>query len=297
MKNIIVTGATSYIAVALINRLVCAGFIVYAVIRPGTMNRDKIPKNENIRVLELDMEEIDKLAEMKLYASAIYHFAWEGVRGEARNNSDLQFKNYELSKKCIEVSIKMKIPYFIGIGSQEEYGITEQVITERTMLKPISEYGKEKAETYYYGMELSRNASIKFLWARIFSAYGIGENSNTLLMQCINKMQNHESMNLTLCQHMWDYTYVDDVAEALFLLLDKRVESGAYNISYGHARILKEFVLDMKRILKSNSILNFGAIPYSAVGPIQMNPDVSKLIEATEWVPKIDFETGIRKMI
>lgn len=290
------TGATSYIALSLINKLIQENYFVYAIIRPNSPNKIKIPTHPNIDVIELDMAEVEKMSELKIQdIDALYHFAWEGVRGEARNDNALQYRNYVATIKCIEASIKLHVPYFIGIGSQAEYKITNQVITEDTALLPASEYGKYKVESYNYGMK--ERDRINFVWARIFSAYGKGESSDTLLMQCINKMRKNETIDLSPCEHMWDYTYIEDVANALFLLMSKEVEAGAYNISYGQARKLKEYVLQIKDILFSESYLNFGAFPYQSDVIIQMNPDVSKLKKQTGWKPEIDFETGIRKII
>lgn len=298
MRNVIISGATSFLAVSLINRLLRAGCMIYAIVRPNSINLNRIPLNENIRIIELNISEIQKLGEFALpNIDAIYHFAWEGVRGEARNNNELQERNYKNTKRCIDECIKLKIPYFIGIGSQAEYGITDQIITEETALEPICAYGRNKVKSYNYGMDMYRKEKFSFVWARIFSAYGPNENPNTLLMECITKMKRNETINLSPCEHMWDYTYCDDVAEALFLLLERKVKSGAYNISYGQARRLKEYILQLKSIMQSKSFLNFGAFSYDKRQNVQMNPDVSKLKNETGWAPIYDFETGIKKMI
>ena len=297
MKRVIVTGATSNIAISLINKLIREKYYVYAVIRPDTKNRYKIPQNDKISVLDIDMEEISKLGDYNIRACAIYHFAWEGIRGEERNNSYLQAKSSAAAKRCMELSVKMNIPFFIGIGSQAEYGVTKDLITEDTELKPLSEYGKKKAEAYNYGVQLYQDSSYTFIWARIFSAFGQEDNRDTLLMQCIQKMKLNQPVNLSPCEHLWDYTYVDDVAEALLLLLDKKVKSGAYNISYGKSRKLKEYIIQMKKLLHSDSILNFGAIPYIEDTVVQMNPDVSKLVTATDWKPEVDFIEGISRVL
>lgn len=299
MKSVIVTGATSYIAVALINRLLLEDYKVYAVTRPKSLNLAKIPKHKNVEIIELDMEEIEQLVDYRLgNVDALYHFAWEGVRGEARNDTILQQRNFMCSVRCINAAIHMNIPCFVGIGSQAEYAITKEVISENTPLAPNTEYGKKKVAVYKYGMDICKaNREFRFLWARIFSTYGVGESNNTLIMKCIKKMHKGEEINLSPCQHLWDYTYVDDVAEALFLLLISNANDGAYNISSGLARPLKEFVEIIKYSMASDSKLNFGVIPYGNTIPVQMNPDVSKLEKATGWKAKTSFEKGIRRVI
>ena len=299
MKSVIVTGATSYIAVALIKKILQEGYHVYAVVRPKSSNMEKVPKHKNVEIIELSMDEINRLSEYKLEkVEALYHFAWEGVRGEARNDVELQQKNYLYSTQCIDTAIKINIPCFVGIGSQAEYQITNDIITEDTPLIPNTEYGKQKVGVYKYGMDACETEKeFHFLWARIFSTYGIGENNSTLIMQCIDKMLAGEVVELSPCQHLWDYTYIEDVAEALYLLMEKNANSGAYNVSEGRARPLKEFVKTIKCLTESESELHFGVIPYGDRPPVQMNPDVSKLKNATGWKPLTSFEKGIMKVV
>lgn len=298
MKSIIVTGATSYIATALTQRLLKENYKVYAIVRPYSHNIEKVPRHKNVEIIELDMQEINQLSDYKFEnVEALYHFAWEGVRGEKRNDVALQQKNYEYSIKCIDTALKMGIPYFVGVGSQAEYAITKDIITEDTALRPDTEYGKQKAAVYKYGMDACQTEETCFLWARIFSTYGIGEDNNTLIMQCIERMRGGAAIDLSPCQHLWDYTYIDDVAEALLMLVKSGVSCGAYNISSGQAKPLKEFVEAIKNLMSSKSELRFGAIPYGSNPPIEMNPDVSKLKDATGWEPLTSFEEGIRKII
>lgn len=297
-KSVIVTGATSYIAVALIERLIKSEYTVYAVIRPNSANRLRIPQDIRIKLIELDMADIGRLPELGLpHCCALYHFAWSGVRGEQRQDALLQEKNLYQTKKVISAACEMGIPNFIGIGSQAEYGITSNRISEDMELKPVTEYGRKKAQAYHFGMEITEKAPITFIWARIFSVYGEGDDKSTLLMQCMDKMRRNEPISLSPCEHLWDYTYVTDVAEALFLLLDKKAVSGAYNVSFGEAQKLKDFVLQIKKITGSDSVLHFGAIPYGSLPTVQMDPDVNKLKDSTGWKPEIAFEDGIRQII
>lgn len=298
MKSVIVTGATSYIAVALINKLVKQGVKVYAIVRPQTQNLYKLPCSPSIEVIELGMQDAKRILNYGLgNIQAVYHFAWEGVRGNQRNDSILQEKNYEAAKSWIDMAIEMQIPYFIGMGSQAEYGITEGVVTEATRPKPDSEYGKQKLRVYGYGMDRCIQEVTTFIWARIFSVYGHGENPNTLIMQCLDKMQRNEAIDLSPCEHQWDYLYIEDAAEALFCLWNCNPRLGAYNIAYGEPRKLKDYIVQMRSILQSESKLRFGAIPYGDKPPAELNPDISKIQQEIGWMPQIEFEAGIRKIV
>ena len=62
--NIVVTGATSFLGAALCKELVSRGHQVYAVVRPGSNNRQVLEKLENdsqFHILFRPVEELDHL--------------------------------------------------------------------------------------------------------------------------------------------------------------------------------------------------------------------------------------------
>ncbi len=295
MPKVIVTGATSYLAIALIKRLLAEKYYVYAVIRPKSANSSKLPKNTHLFILELDMNNYFSLSAMELgKIDAIYHFAWDGVRGSDRTITSLQMSNIEATKQLLDVAHQKHISYFIGMGSQAEYGLTaKQLVTEEMPLNPLDAYGIAKKQIYDLGMKAAEQYGFTFVWARIFSAYGYGESPNTLIMSSFRKMLKDEEIKLSPCEHLWDYLYLDDLANALHLLYKAQCPTGAYNVSYGCPRPLKDYVEEMKEVLHSNSRLEFGAIPYGQ-NVVQMNPSITKIRSAASWTPKINFVTGIQ---
>lgn len=297
MRKVIVTGATSYIAVALIKLLLEEQYFIYAVIRPGSSNRHKLPSSDRLVILELDISGYATLDAMCPDGiDAVYHFAWEGVRGSSRTDNSIQSCNVLCAKQLLDVVCRHNIPCFIGMGSQAEYGMTgKELITEDTPLCPLDAYGAAKKYIYEYGAGLAGQKGFTFIWSRIFSTYGYGESSSTLIMSSLSKMLRGEDVRLSPCEHLWDYLYRDDLANALYLLYKTQCATGAYNISYGCPRPLKHYMENMRDILHSDSRLLFGAIPYGE-NIVQMNPSIEKIRSATLWIPKTDFETGIRKL-
>ena len=62
--NIVVTGATSFLGAALCKELVSRGHQVYAVVRPGSNNRQVLKKLENdshFHIIFRNLEELDQL--------------------------------------------------------------------------------------------------------------------------------------------------------------------------------------------------------------------------------------------
>ena len=223
--------------------------------------------------------------------------AWEGVRCQCRDDSVCQNKNYICTINAMNVAIKLSCNTFIGIGSQAEYGKCIGKIDEDYQTNAITEYGRSKLKTYKSLDIIAKENNIKFIWARIFSVYGIYDSDETLVISALNKMVSNEKIQLTQCIQNWDFLYVEDAAKVLYLLGNKPSENGVYNIASGESRKLKDFVLAMKKVLKSTSILQFGAVPYSKEGIVSFEPCVDKLKRNLVWSYQIRFEDGINRIL
>ena len=299
MKNVIVTGATSFIGVHIIKEYLKNNCAVIAVIRPNSKNLDRLPKNNLLTVLEISMEKIERLIEEieNKKIDIFYHLAWDGVRVPYRDDAKLQNENYKCAINALKVAIRLGCDTFIGAGSQAEYGKCVGKINESYPAKPITEYGKAKLKTYQTLRKMTKESSIKFIWARIFSVYGIYDYKGTLVMSTLAKMKRNESIQLTKCVQSWDFIYVEDLAQAMYLLANTSCMDGIYNIASGESRQLKEFVIDMKDICKLNSELLFGTIPYSNEGVITCEPIVYKLKQNIQWYCNVNFKEGIKRIL
>ena len=298
MKSVIVTGATSFIGVHLVNLLLIKGYFVYAVVRPNSNNLLRLRSNPNLKIVPLDLSEIMQLANyVDVSVDCFYHLAWEGVRAHNRDDFGRQQNNYKCAIKAIKIAAKIGCKAFVGAGSQAEYGAVKGIITENCNESPSSMYGKAKLQTFREGFLTSKNVGMRFLWPRIFSVYGPFDFDSTLIMSCISRMQKNESIDLTKCSQLWDFLYVEDAVSALVKLGESEKLEGVYNIASGIALPLRDYVITMKEIFSSQSILNFGEIEVSAERLISIAPSIDKIKTDTDWHPWVSFEEGINKMV
>lgn len=297
MKTILITGATSFIGLNLINYLL-NDYKVIAVVRPNSEKISLLPASDNLSIFELEMKEYYRLPSLiKEPIHAIAHLSWGGTRGIDRNNIELQEQNFKYSISALHSVAKLNAKIFMSAGSQAEYGLQNSIITENTVPKPVTAYGKSKLKFYEYGMEFCKNNNIKFVEPRFFSLYGTGDYEGTLIMSMLDKMLKNEPCDLTDCTQKWNFLNIKDAVAGMKILLEnEQVESGAYNFASNDTRKLKNFLLEMKDIADSKSKLNFGVISHNDSGKYGINPDITKLLN-TGWQPKVSFEDGIRNLL
>lgn len=298
IKNVVITGATSFIGMALVKKMVSENIHVIAVVRSNSNKIESLSEyGESITVIRLDMTEYYKLGECIGKADCFIHLAWNGTRGSDRMNKDLQKLNVRYGLEAIESIVLAGCNKIILAGSQAEYGPVSNKISEKICSNPNTEYGRAKYELYCKANDFCENNGTICCEARIFSIYGPGDNENTLIMKLIDCMKKDELCELTECKQNWDYLYIDDAADAIMSLVNTECESGIYNIASGDIRQLKEYVEEMRSILCSQSEIQYGVIPYPTTGMVNINPDISKIHGMTGWRNKTPFCEGIKKIV
>lgn len=182
MKKIVITGATSFIGIHLIQEwLKKKGCKIYAIIRPDSPNKKRIPINKRICIIECAMENYDTLINQIKSADFFFHLAWEGARVPYRDDIAIQLNNYKCAIKAMESAENIGCRLFIGTGSQAEYGTTFGLVDEKYPCNPITVYGREKLHACKDLKKMSDRSGIRFIWIRIFSIYGKYVNNGELV--------------------------------------------------------------------------------------------------------------------
>ncbi len=285
--KVIITGATGFIGSALCKEMLMAGHSVTAVVRPGSSRITKLP--QDVSVIEM---ELDKLSELAGDYDLFYHLAWNGSSGEERNDFHIQLSNITYTVEAVQAAKRCGCQRFIGAGSQAEYGVVPVLCSEDTTPHPFNMYGAAKLAAYHVANTVAEQANITFIWPRIYSVYGIGENSDTLLSYLINSLEAGEVPQLSNCENMWDFLYITDCTATLKLLAEHQEASGIYNLSYGDPKPLKNYVELVRDLVAPGIELRFGARSSDITRTYWLEPSINKIKELG-FKPNIKFDDGI----
>ncbi|HJC46574.1 MAG TPA: NAD(P)-dependent oxidoreductase [Candidatus Lachnoclostridium pullistercoris] len=321
--DVIVTGGTSFIGLAVTEMLLSRGNRVWTVVRPGSPNRNKLPVHKNLRILDLGLEEMARLPEAARNAGwgsgepagqksgepagrksgesagpVFLHMAWDGVGSAGRSDRAVQEKNIRCSLEAVRAAAALSCRRFVFSGSQAEYGICRELTAEDHPCHPVSEYGRAKLEFGRQAEELCRKCSMKYIHARIFSVYGPGDHPWSLVSSCLAAFSAGGHMELGECTQKWNFLYIEDMAAAMAALLETEdLPAGIYNVAGDDTRVLREFVEEMYSCCGRNGDYVYGKRPPNAEGPASLLPDISRLEERTGWRPKVSFREGILKTL
>lgn len=298
MKRIIITGATSFIGLHLIEMLLNDSWEIYAVIRRKSAKRNILPQTRNIHIIELDMEEYSQLPKLiNVYCDVFIALAWNGTRGRERLDATIQECNYVYSMFALNSAIELGCQVVISAGSQAEYGLMTEKTAESAKCTPNTEYGKWKLQFYEDALKICRTNGVSFKEPRFFSLYGEDDSEETMIISVLDAMLKNKPCQLTEGIQIWNFLYIDDAIKGIIKLTEIQCADGAYNFGSEDIRPLKDFIMEMKLLTHSTSKLFFGSVPYPTSGIVNAWPDVTKLKSETGWNPGISFKEGINRII
>lgn len=313
--KIVVTGGTSFIGVPVIRRLLELGHHVYAIVRPGSANLWKLPDDKGLPgsliVLPVQLGDMDRIGEhIPESCDLCFHFGWDGAGSENRTNRAVQQQNVEDSVRVLEGAAALGCRRFLFSGSQAEYGIHQEPMTEDTVCRPLSEYGRAKVDFKCQAEELCRRKRVEGIWdmeyvhTRIFSIYGPGDHPWSLVESCLRIFLEGGEIKLGECTQQWNFLYIEDLVGALLSLgffpeaLDQG-QGAVFNIAGGakETKVLRGYVEQMYELCGKKGSFTYGQRAPNAEGPANLIPDITRIGRVTGWKPLISFEQGIKKML
>ncbi len=286
-KSVIVTGAAGFTGYSLTKELDKRGYKVYAVLRPESAHNNRIGDFSNVIPCELDISKIRSLTGyIHETPYAMIHLVWEG----GRYNLEEQQKNIIECLDALEVAKMLGCKRFVSMGSQAEYGATNVIQDESLLPNPFTAYGAAKVAACYLSRYRANELGIEWIWARIFSLYGLYEPNGRMLPALVRALKSNEPIELTSCRQNWDYLYVSDAAEAIISLAESGKRGEIYNIANGSYRSLKAFVEEAAEYFNSTSKISYGSDP---VPFVSLQPSIAKIKNDTGWEPRTSFLDGI----
>lgn len=313
--KIVVTGATSFIGVPVIRRLLELGHHVYAIVRPGSANLGRLPDYMDtagtLSVIPVLLGEMDRIRDMiPDGCEACLHFGWDGAGSGNRTNREVQQRNVGDSLQVLRGAASLGCRRFLFSGSQAEYGIHQTAMTEDTPCRPVSEYGQAKVEFQHEAQALCRKwreeqtADMEYVHTRIFSIYGPGDHPWSLVESCLDAFLGEREIRLGECTQQWNFLYISDLVDGLLALLfhEAPLSDGTdavFNIAgdSGETRRLREYVETMYEICGRKGSYVYGQRAPNAEGPANLIPDITKVCRVIGWKPQTSFEEGIRSMV
>ncbi len=296
--RIFLTGATGFVGSHLLPMLLERKHIVAVLIRPDRTFECLHHDKKQVTVIYGCLEEVNDFADALIDFSpnAVLHLGWLGVANQHHGSID-QLKNLQGSLALLKIAHRSGVKHWIALGSQAEYGIHNQVIDETASTLPTTTYGAIKLATLMACKELAGHYGMRFVWLRLFSCYGPGDDGDWFVPFIIKAMLKKKSPDMTAGEQLWDYLFIRDVVTAICKTVEIPTAEGVFNLGSGQPRSIRDVAEYVRDLIDPSIKLNLGAVPYKENQIMHMEADISRLSEATGWMPHSTLEQGLNETV
>lgn len=300
MKKILITGGAGFIASTLADKIIEKGCEVVIIDNLSAGSKKNLNKKARFYRTDIQDKKISDIF-VKEKPDAVFHYAAQvNVRDSVSNPINDAKINILGSLNILENCKKHNVKKIIFSSSGGAiYGETDVFPTNENCKEvPLSPYAiaklsVEKYLNYYY-----KSFGLEFVALRFANVYGPRQNSKGeagVIAIFSDKMIAGQQVVINGSgKQTRDFVFVDDIADASILALEKN-EIGIFNLGTSVEADINTVFLKLKEILNSDC--------KEIHGPAQPGEsersclDYSKAKETFSWEPKCNLDQGLKKTI
>ena len=275
MKNVLVTGSAGFIGFHYSKFLLDKNFNVIGIDNINNYYDKKIKydrlkilkKFNNFKFFKIDISNHKKLNKLvrKYKIQIIVHLAAQaGVRFSISNPKSYISNNINGFLNILEVSKKNKIKHLVYASSSSIYGMNKKIpfSEKHSASHPISIYAASKRSNELMAHVYSSLFNLPTTGLRFFTVYGPWGRPDMSLFKFIHLNSQNKKIDLyNYGNHTRDFTYIDDVVNIVFKLMnnipkklaskklseyESKVPWRIYNVSSSRPQKLKLFINEIE---------------------------------------------------
>ena len=291
--RILVTGATGFIGSAFSKLALGQGHEIAGMSLPTEPPPIHVPASDNLRWIKGTLADLPWRDIENFQPEACVHFAWiatPGIYLESPENKNHLEWSLSLARRLKDIGLRQ----FVGVGTCIEYQISDVPLNEeRTPVDPTTLYSRCKNALRETLEAEARKDGTRFCWGRVFYPYGVGEHPARLCSSLIQKLRRGEKVVLKTPHSTKDYIYIDDLAAAILLTVEKQFQ-GTINWGTGVGVSVRQI---------ANTVAGMFGRPelVEDVSPAEQDPfgyvvaDAAKL-RNLGWQQQFDLERGLQSL-
>lgn len=240
IENILVVGANGFVGYYLVKRLLQCKYMVIGL----DCNDDNISEfleKDNYMFIKMNLFEED-FFNIKIKIDVIVNLAAIGHGTLLSKKNEVIFDpiyvNLKITEKLFKYAISYNVKHVIQMSSASVYGNSMRIQNEEMSLELNSPYAISKATMEFIGEIYSKLYQINVISYRAFNIYGYNKsakryNSNIIHNLIMYAMDEKSAVIYGSPQIKRDYIYVDDVIDGIIFAIERKLESGIYNLAKG----------------------------------------------------------------
>ncbi|MGC1070067.1 NAD-dependent epimerase [Pantoea agglomerans] len=325
--NFLVTGAAGFIGFHVSQRLLAAGHQVVGIdnlndyydvnLKHARLNL--IKADLGFTFIEMDLADRDAMASLfdqQKFQRVIHLGAQAGVRYSIENPHAYADSNLTGHLNILEGCRHHKIEHLLYASSSSVYGLNRKMpfSTEDSVDHPVSLYAATKKANELMSHTYSHLYQLPTTGLRFFTVYGPWGRPDMALFKFTRAMIAGEAIDVyNQGQMKRDFTYIDDIAEAIVRLQDVipqqddnwTVETGSpatssapyrvYNIGNSQPVTLMNYIEAIEKALGITAKKNL--MPMQPGDVLETSADTEALFKAIGFKPQTGVEEGVKNFV
>ncbi len=298
--KVVVAGANGFIGSHLVRRLVGLGARVHAIARANGEAWRLRGIEGDYRFIESD---IGDAAQVKAIFSEVspavtFNAAAYGVMHGDQDVVRAIDTNLKGGIHLLEAARSMPCHRFVHLGTRYESFKYLRPVRESDPQRPQGIYGITKSAGQMALETLAREKEATLRTAVLFGVYGPTESARKFVPHAITSMLRGVPLEVTGCEQVRNYTYVEDVAEALLQLAEVETP-GVLTVNIGARKsvTLRELIGCIEKVIGCPSDVRFGAVAYRTDEIWRMVPDLRLCRQVLHWAPRLSLMEGMSRTV
>lgn len=299
-KRVFVTGATGFVGINLVSKLMEAGASVHVMARDATkvvFLRKSFPL---LHISQGDIRDAVGLKKMVMETAPDVVFHCATARStHPEFDRDLMFDiNVRGAEHLIQACVAARPAKVVVLSSSLEYGHRNIPLTEDMPCVPESLHGATRAASTILFQQAACGAGLPIVILRLFSIYGPWEPDHRLIPTAILAGLQGRELHLTGPGIRRDYIHVNDVVQACFMAAQaENVTGEIINVGTG-VQTTNEKVVEVISELSGDPIkIIANAYPLRKTDTVHWVADTCKCERLLGWKPAINLRSGLKDAI
>jgi UDP-glucose 4-epimerase len=299
----LVTGGAGFIGSHLTERLLADGRRVRVLDDLSSGRREFLPAHARLEVLIGDLRDPAMLARAMAGVEVVFHQgALRSVPKSVEDPWAYHDVNATGTMRLLLAARAAKVRRVVVASSSSVYGDQPVLPLDETLRpQPISPYGASKLIGEHYCENFSRHYGLETASLRYFNVYGPRQDPNSEYAAVVARFILAALAGRPLeihgdGQQTRDFTYVGNVVDAnLAAARAPRAAGEAYNIACGTRLSVLDIATKLEAIL--GRPLPRHHTPARAGDVRDTLADVSRARQGLGYVPRVDFDEGLRRTV
>jgi nucleoside-diphosphate-sugar epimerase len=289
LDTLLLTGSSGFIGSNLVSSI-NSNYKIF-----GISNKKQTNKIKNFFHQKKDLN-VEDIKIRSSFSTIVHLAALSDVKYCELNPSICVNVNVLGTKKMLEICRK-KDSNFIFTSTSHVYGSPKKIpITEDERVKPTNIYATSKIMAENLCESYAKTYGLNIAVLRLFSVYGPNSPQHNVVHSIMNQYMTKQVINLGNLKSKRDFIYIDDVIDAIKIIIKKQKGYEVFNVGCGKSTSIKSICDNISKISKRKPKINLIKNKLRKNDIKEIKCSYSKINKIHNWKPKYDLNLGLQSM-